>query len=107
MANPNVPTYRATVPSTNLHNEREFLHDVGASLNAALFIIDRLIEEIKEEEGRLEIDVETERLFHHLATYLEKIDRLVKARRTHLSEILDEEIRLEKLKDKQHKSATQ
>lgn len=83
-----------------IYQEREFLHEVGVSLNAALFIIDRLIEEIKEEEGRLEIDVETEKLFHHLATYLGKIDHLVKARRTHLSELLDEELRLEKARTK-------
>lgn len=107
MANPSGSSYQPTSTPVNIHEERDFLHDIGTSLNAALFIIDRLIEEIKEEEGRLEIDVETEKLFHHLATYLEKIDRLVKARRTLLSELLDEEIRLEKLKDKQRKSATQ
>ncbi|HWU44939.1 MAG TPA: hypothetical protein VN132_15910 [Bdellovibrio sp.] len=81
-----------------IYQEREFLHEVGVSLNAALFIIDRLIEEIKEEEGRLEIDIETEKLFHHLATYLGKVDRLVKARRTHLSEMLDEELLQEQKK---------
>ncbi|MDG0816609.1 hypothetical protein [Bdellovibrio svalbardensis] len=106
MANQNVPTYHTTAPQPKIHEERDFLHDVGVSLNAALFIIDRLIEEIKEEEGRLEIDVETEKLFHHLATYLAKIDRLVKDRRTHLSEILDEEMRHEKIREKQ-KTATQ
>lgn len=78
-----------------VYKETEFLHDVGANLNAALFIIDRLIEEIKGEEGRLETDSETERLFHHLATYLNKIDRTVKSRRTHLSELLEAERRAE------------
>ncbi|WII71031.1 hypothetical protein QJS83_11215 [Bdellovibrio sp. 22V] len=76
--------------------EREFLHQIGVSLNAALFIVDRLTEEIKEEEGRLETDKEIEKLFHHLANYLVKIDTLVKSRRTQLSEILDEEIKREK-----------
>ncbi|QDK37803.1 hypothetical protein [Bdellovibrio sp. NC01] len=83
-----------------LYQEREFLHEVGSSLNAALFIVDRLTEEIKEEEGRLEIDVETEKLFHHLATYLNKIDLMVKSRRTHLSELLDEELRIERARRK-------
>ncbi|WP_413557000.1 hypothetical protein [Bdellovibrio sp. HCB209] len=78
-----------------LYKETEFLHDVGTNLNAALFIIDRLIEEIKGEEGRLETDSETEKLFHHLATYLNKIDRTVKSRRTHLSEVLEAERRAE------------
>lgn len=84
-----------------VYQERDFLHDVGVSLNAALFIVDRLTEEIKEEEGRLEVDVETEKLFHHLATYLAKIDSLVKARRTLLSELLDEELRLERVREKE------
>ncbi|WP_413584068.1 hypothetical protein [Bdellovibrio sp. HCB274] len=79
-----------------LYRETEFLHDIGTNLNAALFIIDRLIEEIKEEEGRLETDSETEKLFHHLATYLNRIDRTVKDRRTHLSEILEAERRAER-----------
>lgn len=78
-----------------LYKETEFLHEVGVNLNAALFIIDRLIEEIKGEEGRLETDSETEKLFHHLATYLNKVDRTVKSRRTHLSEILEAERRAE------------
>lgn len=82
-----------------LYQERDFLHDIGVSLNAALFIVDRLTEEIKEEEGRLETDAEIERLFHHLANYLVKIDGLVKARHTHLSEILDEEIKKEKKRE--------
>ncbi|WP_415061630.1 hypothetical protein [Bdellovibrio sp.] len=79
-----------------LYQERDFLHDIGVSLNAALFIVDRLTEEIKEEEGRLETDAEIEKLFHHLANYLVKIDGLVKTRNTHLSELLDEEIQKEK-----------
>ncbi|MGE5085709.1 MAG: hypothetical protein ACM3MG_05365 [Bacillota bacterium] len=79
-----------------IYQETEFLHDVGINLNAALFIIDRLIEEIKEEEGRMETDYETEKLFHNLANYLNKIDRTVKNRRSHLSEILEEERRAER-----------
>ncbi|KYG65246.1 hypothetical protein AZI87_11860 [Bdellovibrio bacteriovorus] len=75
-----------------LYLERDYLHQIGISLNAALFIVDRLTEEIKEEEGRLETDSEIERLFHHLADYLLKIDSLVKTRNTHLSEILNEEL---------------
>ncbi|MEK2645510.1 hypothetical protein [Bdellovibrio sp. BCCA] len=83
-------------PHSQLYQERDFLHDVGVSLNAALFIVDRLIEEIKEEEGRLETDAEIEKLFHHLAGYLVKVDKLVKTRHTHLAEVLDEEIKKEK-----------
>lgn len=79
-----------------IYQERDFLNQIGVSLNAALFIVDRLVEEIKEEEGRLETDAETEKLFRHLAGYLVKIDSLVKSRHTHLSEILDEEIRSKK-----------
>ncbi len=87
-----------------LYKETEFLHDVGVNLNAALFIIDRLIEEIKGEEGRLETDSQTENLFHHLATYLNQIDRTVKNRRTHLSEILEAERRAEKEAYRQSRS---
>ncbi|MBO9665184.1 MAG: hypothetical protein J7501_00015 [Bdellovibrio sp.] len=87
-----------------IYKETEFLHEIGVNLNAALFIIDRLIEEIKEEEGRLETDSETEKLFHHLATYLNKIDRTVKSRRGHLSEILEEERRSEKARTQQQRS---
>ncbi|MGZ3775407.1 MAG: hypothetical protein ACXVCY_08090 [Pseudobdellovibrionaceae bacterium] len=80
-----------------LYQERDFLNQIGVSLNAALFIVDRLIEEIKEEEGRLETDAEIERLFRHLADYLIKINVLIKGRHTHLSEILDEAIKNEKM----------
>ncbi|XGC79339.1 hypothetical protein ACES2L_08355 [Bdellovibrio bacteriovorus] len=76
--------------------EKEFLHDVGVSLNAALFIVDRLTEELKEEQGKLETDAEVEKLFNHLATYLIKIDRLVKSRHSHLSDIMDEELQKQK-----------
>lgn len=79
-----------------IYQERDFLHDIGVSLNAALFIVDRLTEEIKEEEGRLDTDAEIEKLFHHLANYLVKIDKMVKSRNTHLAEILDEEVQKEK-----------
>lgn len=80
-----------------IYQERDFLNQMGVSLNAALFIVDRLVEEIKEEEGRLETDAETEKLFRHLAGYLIKLDTLVKSRHTHLSEILDEEIKSKKM----------
>lgn len=76
--------------------EKEFLHDIGVSLNAALFIVDRLTEELKEEQGKLETDSEIEKLFNHLATYLIKIDRLVKSRHSHLSDIMDEELQKQK-----------
>lgn len=81
-----------------LHKEREFLYEVGTSLNSALFIMDRLIEEIKEEEGRQDADIETEKLFLHLATYLEKINKLIKTRSSYMAEQIDEEIRMEKTK---------
>lgn len=81
-----------------LTRERAFLHDVGVDLNGALFIIDRLIEEIKEEEGRLETDSEIERLFNHLAIRISKIDSQVKSRHNFLSELLDLEIQNEKRK---------
>lgn len=86
------------------YQERAFLHDIGSSLNAALFIVDRLIEELKEEEGRLETDAEIEKLFHHLANYLVKIDSLVKARSNTLSELLDEEIQREKVAQRDNSS---
>lgn len=79
-----------------IYQERDFLHNIGVSLNAALFIVDRLTEEIKEEEGRLETDAEIEKLFSHLAGYLLKIDKMIKSRNTHLAEILDTEIEKEK-----------
>lgn len=79
-----------------LYQERDFLNKIGISLNAALFIVDRLIEEIKEEEGRLETDAEIEKLFRHLADYLIKIDGLVKNRHTHLSEVLEEVLKAKK-----------
>ncbi len=82
----------------DLARERAFLHEVGTSLNAAMFIIDRLIEELKEEEGRLENDTEIERLFNHLANHLVKIDQQAKTRHTFLSELLNEEIEKEKRK---------
>lgn len=87
-----------------LYQEREFLHDIGVSLNAALFIVDRLTEEIKEEEGRLETDSEIEKLFHHLASYLTKVDTLIKSRNTHLSELLNDEMEKEKKEDSQRSS---
>jgi hypothetical protein len=78
--------------------ETEFLYEVGTSLNSAMFIVDRLIEEIKEEQGRLEVDIETEKLFLHLSTYLEKTNQLVKQRSGLIAEILDEERRTAKAK---------
>jgi len=86
------------LPQFKLQMEREFLYEVGTSLNSALFIVDRLVEEIKEEQGRLEIDLETEKLFLHLSNYLESVNHLVKARSNLIAEILDEELRLEREK---------
>lgn len=76
----------------NLDQESAFLHDIEVPLNAVLFIVDRLTEELKEEEARLENDVEIERLFDHLAGYLAKIDQVVKNRRTEISSALDEKV---------------
>ena len=81
----------------NVYLERDFLHNISTSLNAAVFIVDRLTEEIKEEEGRLETDSEIERLFGHLASYLTHIDKLVKSRKTHLAEVLDDEMQSKQL----------
>lgn len=85
-------------PQLKLKMEREFLYEVGTSLNSALFIVDRLVEEIKDEQGRLEADLETEKLFLHLSNYLESVNHLIKARSNLIAEILDEEIRREKEK---------
>ncbi|MNL42874.1 hypothetical protein D3C87_1653590 [compost metagenome] len=79
-----------------LSEEREFLYKVGFTLNKAMFIIDRLMEELREEEGRLENDPEVEKLFAHLSTHLGEVDTLVKSRHHHLSEVLDEEHRRDK-----------
>lgn len=87
------------VDPQELNRERNFLNDVGVSLNAALFIIDRLIEELKEEEGRLENDSEIERLFNNLALHLAKVDQQVKSRHSYLSEYLNAEIQKEKRKN--------
>lgn len=72
-------------PEDAIYHERDFLHDINEVLNATLFIVDRLTEEIKEEEGRLETDVEVERLFGHLAGYLNRVDKLIKSRKTYLA----------------------
>lgn len=82
-----------TDPQQHLNQEKVFLNDVGISLNAALFIIDRLIEELKGEQGRPENDAEVEKLFHHLAGYLVKVDQQIKNRHSVLSELLLEEIK--------------
>lgn len=76
----------------DLYQERSFLHDVGTSLNAALFIVDLLTEELREEEGRLEDDPEITRLYQHLAFYLVKIDNLIKNRHTYSSELLQKQM---------------
>jgi hypothetical protein len=86
------------LPQFKLQMEREFLYEVGTSLNSALLIVDRLVEEIKEEQGRLEVDLETEKLFLHLSNYLESVNHLVKVRSNLIAEILDEEMRLEREK---------
>ena len=76
----------------DLYQERSFLHDIGTSLNAALFIVDRLTEELREEEGRLENDPEMTRLYQHLANYLVKVDSLIKNRHTYSSELLQKQM---------------
>ncbi|MFS4459925.1 hypothetical protein [Bdellovibrio sp. HCB2-146] len=80
----------------HISEEREFLYKVGFTLNKAMFIIDRLMEELREEQGKLENDPEVERLFSNLSTHLSEVDTLVKSRHHNLSEVLDEEHRREK-----------
>jgi len=76
----------------DLYQERSFLHDIGTSLNAALFIVDRLTEELREEEGRLENDPELTRLYQHLANYLVKVDSMIRNRQTYSSELLQKQM---------------
>lgn len=79
-----------------LFEEREFLRDVGQSLNKALFIIERLTEELREEEGRLDDDPEIQRLFLHLNAHIGKAEGLIKNRHGQLSAELDLELHPEK-----------
>lgn len=79
-----------------LFEEREFLRDIGQQLNKALFIIDRLTEELREEEGRLDDDPEIHRLFLHLNSHIGKAEELIKNRHGQLSEELDLELHPEK-----------
>lgn len=78
-------------PKHQLHQEKVFLHEMELELNCALFIVDRLTEEIKEEEGRLENDPEAERFFQHLSDSLTKLDRMIKRRQTQLHDFLENE----------------
>lgn len=71
--------------------EKAFLQEVTISLNAALFIVDRLTEEIREQEGRLDNDQEADRLFKHLAEALGRIDSMIKVRRYQLNELTEKE----------------
>lgn len=64
--------------------EKEFLHQVSHSLDSALLIVNRLIEEFKEEEGRLEDDLKIECQFNHLQENLEYLVRATKAREQRL-----------------------
>ena len=79
-----------------LFEEREFLRDIGQCLNKALFIIDRLTEELREEEGRLDDDPEIHRLFLHLNSHIMRVEGLIKDRHGLLSKLLDEELHPEK-----------
>lgn len=79
-----------------LFEEREFLRDIGQTLNKALFMIDRLTEELREEEGRLEDDPEIQRLFLHLNSHITRVEKLIKDRHGLLSETLDQELHPEK-----------
>ncbi len=94
----------AELHSGQVDIERDFLKEVGYSLNSALFIIDRLSEELRKEDGLLENDPEVGRLFVHLISNLEKVDSLVKDRRQYLSEKLDTEMATEE-KNKKERSA--
>lgn len=79
-----------------LFEEREFLKDIGQCLNKALFIIDRLTEELREEEGRLDDDPEIHRLFLHLNSHIQRVEGLIKDRHGHLSKVLDDELHPDK-----------
>lgn len=79
-----------------IFEEREFLRDIGQCLNKALFIIDRLTEELREEEGRLEDDPEIHRLFLHLNSHVQRVEGLIHARHVELSKVLDDELHPEK-----------
>jgi hypothetical protein len=79
-----------------LFEEREFLRDIGQYLNKSLFIIDRLTEELREEEGRMEDDPEIHRLFLHLNAHILRVEGMIKDRHGLLSEILDQELHPEK-----------
>lgn len=76
----------------DLYQERSFLHDLGTSLNASMFIVDRLTEELREQQEQVENNPEVDRLLHHLASYLLKVDALIESRHTHLSELLQTKI---------------
>ena len=79
-----------------IFEEREFLRDIGQCLNKSLFIIDRLTEELREEEGRQEDDPEIRRLFLHLNAHIQRVEGLIKERHGILSEVLDLELHPEK-----------
>jgi hypothetical protein len=79
-----------------IFEERDFLRNIGQHLNKALFIIERLTEEIREEEGRLEDDPEIHRLFLHLNTHITQVENSIKDRHGMLSRVLDEELHQDK-----------
>ncbi|MNK08092.1 hypothetical protein D3C87_260180 [compost metagenome] len=91
-------------PKHQFHQEKVFLHEMELELNCALFIVDRLTEEIKEEEGRLEDDPEAERFFQHLSEALSKIDRMIKRRHNQLHDFLEAE-KQQNLKEEKNNSA--
>ena len=79
-----------------IQQERQHLDEMGQTLNSALFIVDRLIEEFREEEGRLEDDPQVDRLFSHLSVHLGNLDRMIRRRHDRLGDILHEERKKEK-----------
>ncbi|MNS62740.1 hypothetical protein D3C72_958120 [compost metagenome] len=80
----------------DIQQERQYLDEMGQTLNSALFIVDRLIEEIREEEGRLDNDPQIGRLFTHLNIHLGNIDRMIRRRHDRLGDLLNEERKKEK-----------
>ena len=79
-----------------IQQERQYLDEMGQTLNSALFIVDRLIEEFREEEERLENDPQVDRLFAHLSVHLGNLDRMIHRRHDRLGDLLKEEHKKEK-----------
>jgi hypothetical protein len=84
------------VDSKDLQLEQKDLGEMGQCLNAALFIVDRLIEELREEEGLLENDPQIGQLFSHLTNHLSKIDRMIKGRNSRVGDLIEQAHQKEK-----------